>query len=189
MFNQSELPLLHTPRRFLIYPNTNLLVTIETDHNACSTAEKAQYEVAKDLGSDEPLGLDEERTFGEPKPGFSRWASCVRLIDPAESKTLDMVELTDNEAAVRYCSFVFFVVVNFLACALVCSMIKVEKSFLSLELLKIWYSNHWLVQKDSFICIALQKESLNFYTRLLLKEFLVPYVHSKEGYWWDVVEH
>ena len=33
-FNQIETPLRYTPRRFVIHPLTNLLVIIETDHNA-----------------------------------------------------------------------------------------------------------------------------------------------------------
>jgi len=111
MFNQSEIPLLHTPRKFLIHPPTNTLISIETDHNACSTKEKEQYAVAKDVedanNSAQPLSLEEERIFGEPKPGFNYWASCVRLLSPIENKTLDIVEMTDNEAAVSMCTAVF----------------------------------------------------------------------------------
>ncbi len=82
MFNQSEIPLLHTPRRFLIHPTSNYMITIETDHNACSNVEKEQQASKQDVEEQQLLSLDEQRIFGEPKPGFSHWASCIRILDP-----------------------------------------------------------------------------------------------------------
>ena len=40
------LPLSHTPRRAVVHPTSGLLVTIESDHNAYSNAEKEQLRAA-----------------------------------------------------------------------------------------------------------------------------------------------
>lgn len=42
VFNQVAFPLQYTPRKFVIHPETNNLVVIETDHNAYTEATKAQ---------------------------------------------------------------------------------------------------------------------------------------------------
>lgn len=42
VFNQVAFPLQYTPRKFVIHPETNNLVLIETDHNAYTEATKAQ---------------------------------------------------------------------------------------------------------------------------------------------------
>lgn len=34
VFNQTSLPLEYTPRKFVIHPESNNLIIIETDHNA-----------------------------------------------------------------------------------------------------------------------------------------------------------
>lgn len=42
VFNQVAFPLQYTPRKFVIHPETNNLILIETDHNAYTEATKAQ---------------------------------------------------------------------------------------------------------------------------------------------------
>jgi splicing factor 3B subunit 3 len=42
VFNQVAFPLQCTPRKFVIHPETNNLIVIETDHNAYTEATKAQ---------------------------------------------------------------------------------------------------------------------------------------------------
>ncbi|XP_056296127.1 splicing factor 3B subunit 3-like [Pseudoliparis swirei] len=42
VFNQVAFPLQYTPRKFVIHPETNNLIVIETDHNAYTEATKAQ---------------------------------------------------------------------------------------------------------------------------------------------------
>ncbi len=42
IFNQVAFPLQYTPRKFVIHPETNNLILIETDHNAYTEATKAQ---------------------------------------------------------------------------------------------------------------------------------------------------
>lgn len=48
-----------------------------------------------------------ESQYGAPRPGPGRWASCVRLLDVTQQKTLDLVELTNNEAAFSLCTCAF----------------------------------------------------------------------------------
>jgi len=38
-------------------------------------------------------------TFGRPKAAAGNWGSCIRIIDPVESKTLSVINLEENEAA------------------------------------------------------------------------------------------
>jgi len=45
--------------------------------------------------------------LGEVKPGQNRWASCIRIVDVVAGKTLDLLELTENEAAISLCTCVF----------------------------------------------------------------------------------
>ena len=42
VFNQVSTPLQYTPRKFVIHPETNNLIVIETDHNAYTEATKLQ---------------------------------------------------------------------------------------------------------------------------------------------------
>lgn len=42
MFNQVSHPLQHTPRKFVIHPETNNLIVIETDYNAYTEATKME---------------------------------------------------------------------------------------------------------------------------------------------------
>jgi len=116
MFNQSDpIPLLHTPRKFVIHPQANLLVVLETDHNSASLAETAQYQWGNGeakIDAKFATGViapaeGEEVISGEARPGPGRWASCIRLVDPVESRTLDLLEITGNEAAFSICTCVF----------------------------------------------------------------------------------
>ncbi|KAI4826005.1 hypothetical protein KUCAC02_021664, partial [Chaenocephalus aceratus] len=116
VFNQVAFPLQYTPRKFVIHPETNNLILIETDHNAYTEATKAQRkqqmaeEMVEAAGEDErelaaemaAAFLNEnlpEAIFGAPKAGAGQWASLVRLINPIQGTTLDLVQLEQNEAA------------------------------------------------------------------------------------------
>ncbi|KAM3609009.1 uncharacterized protein V6R79_008448 [Siganus canaliculatus] len=124
VFNQVAFPLQYTPRKFVIHPETNNLVLIETDHNAYTEATKAQRkqqmaeEMVEAAGEDErelaaemaAAFLNEnlpEAIFGAPKAGAGQWASLVRLVNPIQGTTLDQVQLEQNEAAfsVAVCRF------------------------------------------------------------------------------------
>uniref|UniRef100_A0A3B5M3Y8 Splicing factor 3b, subunit 3 n=1 Tax=Xiphophorus couchianus TaxID=32473 RepID=A0A3B5M3Y8_9TELE len=124
VFNQVAFPLQYTPRRFVIHPETNNLILIETDHNAYTETTKAQRkqqmaeEMVEAAGEDErelaaemaAAFLNEnlpEAIFGAPKAGAGQWASLVRLVNPIQGSTLDQVQLEQNEAAfsVAVCRF------------------------------------------------------------------------------------
>jgi len=126
-FNQSEIPLLHTPRHFIPFPETSNLVIIESDHNAAppspDTDDKSSVPSIKQEedgnmaveNPDEPQenAEEEESTpfektmLAEIKPGRGKWASCVRLVSPRDNGTLDLVHLDGNEAAISLCTCVF----------------------------------------------------------------------------------
>ncbi|XP_062465267.1 splicing factor 3B subunit 3 isoform X2 [Pezoporus occidentalis] len=124
VFNQVSFPLQYTPRKFVIHPESNNLIVIETDHNAYTEATKAQRkqqmaeEMVEAAGEDErelaaemaAAFLNEnlpESIFGAPKAGNGQWASVIRVMSPIQGNTLDLVQLEQNEAAfsVAVCRF------------------------------------------------------------------------------------
>ncbi|KAL7978794.1 hypothetical protein Chor_013283 [Crotalus horridus] len=124
VFNQVAFPLQYTPRKFVIHPESSNLIIIETDHNAYTEATKAQRkqqmaeEMVEAAGDDErelaaemaAAFLNEnlpESIFGAPKAGNGQWASVVRVMNPIQGNTLDLVQLEQNEAAfsVAVCRF------------------------------------------------------------------------------------
>ena len=121
-FNQRQLRLRYTPRKFVVHPQTSQLVVIEADHNEFNAAEKAA--IAEALGTAPPAaagaaaggagaeeggeeGEEEEPVRGPVPAEAGKWASCVRVVDPTTLTTLDLVELPDNEAAVSVAPVVF----------------------------------------------------------------------------------
>lgn len=57
VFNQVAFPLQYTPRKFVIHPESNNLVLIESDHNAYTEATKAQrkQQMAEVCSEPQPL--------------------------------------------------------------------------------------------------------------------------------------
>jgi len=111
MFNQTVVPLRYTPRKMLVYPGTNELIVIETDHNAFSEEKKkalfeglmetdAEGEKKEDEADDEKA---QDAFVGAPQAGDGQWGSCIRVINPREDKTSFLLELQDNEAAFSMC--------------------------------------------------------------------------------------
>ncbi len=110
-FNAETLPLRYTPRRLAHHSASGNVVVVEADHNAYNEDEKAQlYEAAGippplPAGSEVPdedeveEGVLMESVVGVPRGGLGKWASCVRVVDPASKATLSILELPDNEAA------------------------------------------------------------------------------------------
>jgi splicing factor 3B subunit 3 len=66
-----------------------------------------------DDGSDEEEEDEEEKmakktTVRGPVPASAgSWGSCIRLIDPSSTSTLDVVELGEGEAALSCCAVQF----------------------------------------------------------------------------------
>lgn len=166
VFNQRDIPLLHTPRKFIIHPQTGHLIIIESDYNSSSTSDKVKLRGHSSTpttdnnvsnsnnsgqhhsqstvtsvpshSSEDVMEVDmetednanatmqasnttvvetvnaqnanlskEERMFGIKRSGPGRWGSCIRLLDTMQNKTLDVLELTENECAVSICTCVF----------------------------------------------------------------------------------
>jgi splicing factor 3B subunit 3 len=128
MFNQAFHPLRYTPRKMCKVPGSNNLVIIETDHNEYTEAEKEEIEtsmkqanggsmevepVAKEVkgtGEDEDEDEDEEVPVlirGPLPPTEGHWASCIRIMDPTSGNTLELLELSENEAAFSVCTCCF----------------------------------------------------------------------------------
>lgn len=116
VFNQVSTPLEYTPRKFVIHPETNNLITIETDHNAYTEATKQlrKQQMAEEMveaaGEEEQQLAAEmaaaflnenlpEDVFGAPKAGPGMWASQIRLLNPISGKTIQKICLEQNEAA------------------------------------------------------------------------------------------
>ncbi|XP_065348507.1 splicing factor 3B subunit 3 [Cloeon dipterum] len=116
IFNQISFPLEYTPRRFVIHPESNHLVIIETDHNAYTEDTKKQRRIQMAQEMQEAAGEEEqelakemaeaflnedlpESSFGAPKAGPGMWASALRIMDAVQGTTYQMLRLEQNEAA------------------------------------------------------------------------------------------
>lgn len=116
VFNQVATPVQYTPRKFVIHPETNNLIMIETDHNAYTEERKQQrkQQMAEEMveaAAEEEQHLAAEMaaaflnenlpedTFGAPKAGPGMWASLIRIISPINGKTVFKIPLEQNEAA------------------------------------------------------------------------------------------
>lgn len=76
VFNQVAFPLQYTPRKFVIHPESNNLIIIETDHNAYTEATKAQ----RKQQMAEVIGLGDRCTHLFPRGDFCSW-KCSLLIN------------------------------------------------------------------------------------------------------------
>lgn len=96
------IPLSYTPRKFIPHPANGLFYLIEGDHRVRSDAASAQ--AIDDLRRQGKM-IDEEtvdlpsEVFGRPKAPAGTWASCIRIIDPVDAKTVNVIPLDNNEAA------------------------------------------------------------------------------------------
>lgn len=116
VFNQVSTPLEYTPRKFVVNPDTNHLIIIETDHNAYTEKMKQQrkQQMAEEMVEAAGEGEQElaaemaaaflsetlpETIFGSPKAGSGMWASVVRVLSPSDGHTICKVALEQNEAA------------------------------------------------------------------------------------------
>lgn len=75
VFNQVAFPLQYTPRKFVIHPESNNLIIIETDHNAYTEATKAQ----RKQQMAEVTGVGVRYTCLFPREGFCSW-KCSLLM-------------------------------------------------------------------------------------------------------------
>ncbi|KAF9116628.1 Splicing factor 3B subunit 3 [Mortierella sp. AM989] len=96
VFNETTIPLTYTPRRFVVNPVHKSIAIIETDHQTCSASEKKKK--LEEFGEQEDEELDPV-VFGHPRSGPGKWASLIRILNPANGETTFTLELEQNEAA------------------------------------------------------------------------------------------
>ncbi|CAG9837474.1 unnamed protein product [Diabrotica balteata] len=116
VFNQVSFPLEYTPRKFLIHPESSNLMILETEHNAYTEETKKQRRLQMAEEMREAAGEDEqelakemaeaflnedlpESIFSAPKAGHGMWASTLRVMDPVQGTTYNLIRLEQNEAA------------------------------------------------------------------------------------------
>ncbi|KAF8748922.1 CPSF A subunit region [Rhizoctonia solani] len=83
-------------------PEHQLFYVIESDHRTWgSEAKNKRLAELKQAGRqiDQELVDLPAEDFGLPRAGAGQWASCIRIIDPTEPKTLFKIELDNNESA------------------------------------------------------------------------------------------
>ncbi|KAL3683395.1 hypothetical protein R1sor_001417 [Riccia sorocarpa] len=125
-FNQTVMPLRYTPRKFILHPKNKTLVILESDMGALTTEErdtnKKEAIEASGSGENGKMYMDEQENgegeeekedplpdpqYGFPKAPSSKWASCIRVLDPKAGETTCLLELQDNEAALSLCTVTF----------------------------------------------------------------------------------
>lgn len=129
-FNQTNVALRYTPRQMCLLGGQ--LAVCEADHNDIGEEEKRAVgfdasgsgkekkdgeEMDMDMDMDDDKDEDEEEDEDKatkatiirgPYPdNGGRWGSCVRIINPSDASTLDIVELGKDEAALCCCSVQF----------------------------------------------------------------------------------
>ncbi|KAL3859524.1 hypothetical protein ACJMK2_009740 [Sinanodonta woodiana] len=117
VFNQVSHSLQYTPRKFVIHPESNHLIIIETDHNAYTEetkqrrkqtladamiedAQEEEREMAAEIAAaflNEDL--PNEAVYGAPKASQGMWASVIRIMNPITGVTVDKIALEQNESA------------------------------------------------------------------------------------------
>ncbi|KAI9442521.1 mono-functional DNA-alkylating methyl methanesulfonate N-term-domain-containing protein [Lactarius indigo] len=90
---QDALQLSYTPRRFITHPNNTYFYIIESDHRVLGVDAAGKKQWTRQF-----LELPTEQ-FGHPKAPAGTWGSCIRIVDPIESKTIRVVHIDNNEAA------------------------------------------------------------------------------------------
>jgi splicing factor 3B subunit 3 len=133
LFNQTSHSLRYTPRKMCRIPLTNNLIVIETDHNEFNEEERnilaSERKALTQITENDSNGMDIAENYkttngdsdaqeeddgsnsiplrGPLPPVEGKWASCIRVIDPLSGNALELLELTDNEAAFSLCTCQF----------------------------------------------------------------------------------
>eukprot|EP00775_Hariotina_reticulata_P013008 gene13008-13137_t len=110
-FNQSISRLRYTPRRLLIHPDFKALIVAESDYQAVPLADNPELQrklvdeegnpvAGPEFSAEVAAELDQ---FGALVGAPGQWASCIRLVDPAELSTRTVLELDGSEAITSMC--------------------------------------------------------------------------------------
>lgn len=120
VFNQIAFPVEYTPRKFVVHNESSHLLLIETEHNAYTeeTKKGRRIQMAEEMreaaGEEEQELAQEmaeafltedlpESVFSAPKAGSGMWASLIRIMNPLDGKSHQIIRLLQNEAAVSIC--------------------------------------------------------------------------------------
>lgn len=103
----------------MLHPITQHLLMIESDNDTYPLKDKLQIQdmmkkadeadakedkdVKMEADAEDVAASMPESQFGVPRPGAGRWAACLRILDVVQSKTVDIIELDNNETAVSMC--------------------------------------------------------------------------------------
>lgn len=97
VFCEKSIALRYTPRKILSHQQTNNLVILEGQHRTYSLAEnKFKLQELREKYPKEP-NFSETLKLQAP---VGTWASCVRVVNPANFETTDLKELNNNETAI-----------------------------------------------------------------------------------------
>lgn len=103
IFNQTKIPLQYSPRKMIINQKAMNLILMESDHRILGKQEsdKMKQLLAKELGMENKMDeFPPETQIGPVYAGEGKWASCLRIFDPIQQKTVQLLELEPNEHAV-----------------------------------------------------------------------------------------
>ena len=108
IFNQQSTKLAYTPRKAALLKNANCFVVIETDHNSevAESVIKAGMQVEGQEDEDEDDEMP-EGVYGVLRAGEGKWASCIRVVEPVEKETMQLIPLDEDEAALCVCTCTF----------------------------------------------------------------------------------
>mmetsp|Transcript_10419 Transcript_10419/g.21430 ORF Transcript_10419/g.21430 Transcript_10419/m.21430 type:complete len:1222 (+) Transcript_10419:121-3786(+) len=121
VFNETVVPLRYTPRQTCLI--SGKIALVEADANDTSEAHKADTyggTGSKKTGAGDGMDMDDSdneeseasaettTTVRGPIPSSkSSWGSCLRLLDPKTASTVDLLELSESEAALSCCAVQF----------------------------------------------------------------------------------
>ncbi|CAA7260734.1 unnamed protein product [Cyclocybe aegerita] len=98
---QESIQLSYTPRKFISHPNNRYFYVIESDHRVMGD-EAAKKKIEELHQNDEEIDQAAlqlpSAVFGRPRAPAGTWGSCIRIIDPLKSKTVNVINLEGNEA-------------------------------------------------------------------------------------------
>ncbi|KAF6255086.1 CPSF A subunit region-domain-containing protein [Scenedesmus sp. NREL 46B-D3] len=105
-FNQSVSRLRYTPRRLLVHHDLRALLVAESDYQAVPLADNAELQkrlvdesgapvAGPEFSAELAAELDQ---YGAAVGAPGQWASCIRIVDPAELSTKAVLELDGSEA-------------------------------------------------------------------------------------------
>jgi splicing factor 3B subunit 3 len=108
IFTQKIIPLRYTPRKILIHPENNNIITIEAEQYSIDKKQKDSFkkQIAERTSDFEYIKLSEDQ-IGVPHFGEGHWGSCIRMLDPYEHKLLDLFECEGDGAAFSGCIMSF----------------------------------------------------------------------------------